>query len=308
MANIVTVAGRTVRPAEVTRKGESVVARFTLATNSYRGKKKEESAPTYIDFVAFGKQAEFAEKFLDKKGAPIVVSRGHLRSDSYKNKEGETVYTTNVVADEFEFASCDLNKVLLIGRLTRDPEIRWTKSGQPLAIARFTLAVDRKISKERKDAGEQSADFINIKAFGATAEWLEKWTGKGTKLVVDGSYNKDIYDGKDGKKHAYIEVIAQQINFAETKAEAEGKSGDEAPGETPTEIKKADAKTAVSKKASAPAASANTWYDVSEDENPFANVAENTSASAKADSESESAFVPKGSDSCPFDFGAMFGT
>jgi len=158
MANIVTVAGRTVRPAEITRKGDSIVARFTLATNSYRGKKKsEESAPTYIDFVAFGKQAEFAEKFLDKKGASIVVSRGHLRSDSYKNKEGETVYTTNVVADEFEFASCDLNKVLLIGRLTKDPEIRWTKSGQPLAIAqglcscypavfkRDILAVPRKI-------------------------------------------------------------------------------------------------------------------------------------------------------------------
>ena len=77
-----------------------------------------------------------------------------------------------------------MNKVILMGRLTRDPEIRYSQSENSTAVARFTLAVDRRF--KRDGANEQSADFISCVAFGRTAEFMERYTRQGTKLVVEG--------------------------------------------------------------------------------------------------------------------------
>lgn len=105
-----------------------------------------------------------------------------------------------------------MNKVILIGRLTRDPEIR---HNQDKLIGRFTLAVDRRY---KKDGSEQNADFINCVAFGKTAEFLEKYVHKGTKLVVCGRIQTGSYTNKDGNKVYTTDVVVEECEFAESKA------------------------------------------------------------------------------------------
>ena len=109
-----------------------------------------------------------------------------------------------------------MNKVILMGRLTRDPDIRYTTGAEPMAIGRFTLAVDRRFSKD----GEQSADFISCVAFGKRAEFLEKYCHKGTKLVVEGRIQTGSYE-KDGQKVYTTDVVAENLEFAESKASAQ---------------------------------------------------------------------------------------
>ena len=87
-----------------------------------------------------------------------------------------------------------MNKILLCGRLVREPEVRYSQGSNSMAIASFTLAVDRKFKKD----GEQSADFINCKAFGKTAEVIEKYVTKGTKIIVEGRWQTGSYKNKDG--------------------------------------------------------------------------------------------------------------
>lgn len=104
-----------------------------------------------------------------------------------------------------------MNSVNLTGRLTRDPEIRYTDAG--LSIARFSIAVDRRFYKD----GEQSADFINIVSFGKTAEFIEKWFKKGTKIEVSGRIQTGSYANNDGAKVYTTDVVAEQVGFAESK-------------------------------------------------------------------------------------------
>ena len=108
-----------------------------------------------------------------------------------------------------------MNKVILMGRLTRDPEVRM--SGDT-AVARFSLAVDRRFKKD----GEQTADFINCVAFGKTGEFIEKYGRKGTKFVVDGRIQTGSYTNKDGQKVYTTDVVVEQVEFAESKASADG--------------------------------------------------------------------------------------
>lgn len=108
-----------------------------------------------------------------------------------------------------------MNKVILMGRLTRDPEVRM--SGDT-AVARFSLAVDRRFKKD----GEQTADFINCVAFGKTGEFIEKYGRKGTKFVVEGRIQTDSYTNKDGQKVYTTDVVVEQVEFAESKASADG--------------------------------------------------------------------------------------
>lgn len=103
-----------------------------------------------------------------------------------------------------------MNKVVLMGRWTRDPEVRY--SGD-LAIARGTLAVDRKYTK--KDA-EQTADFISVKAFGKTAEFIEKYFCKGKKIAVTGRIETGSYE-KDGHKVYTTEIVIEEAEFVESK-------------------------------------------------------------------------------------------
>lgn len=111
-----------------------------------------------------------------------------------------------------------MNKVILMGRLTRDPEVRYSQGDTPTAIARYTLAVDR---RARKD-GEASADFISCVAFGKSAEFAEKYLHKGTKLVITGRIQTGSYTNKDGQKVYTTDVVVEDQEFAESKAAAAG--------------------------------------------------------------------------------------
>mgnify|MGYP004443971925 CR=1 FL=1 len=116
-----------------------------------------------------------------------------------------------------------MNKWIGVGRLTRDPDIRY--SGE-LAIARFTLAVERRFAKEN----EAKADFISCVAFGKTAQFIEKYVAKGTKIVVDGRIQTGSYE-KDGQKVYTTEIVVESTEFAESKKSS---------GENPVENKKDD--------------------------------------------------------------------
>ena len=109
-----------------------------------------------------------------------------------------------------------MNKTLLIGRTTKDPDIRYTQNEQPMTIARFNLAVDRRFKKE----GEQSADFISCVAFGKTAEFIEKYVFKGTKIAVEGRIQTGSYTNNDGNKVYTTDVVVEQVEFAGSKTDS----------------------------------------------------------------------------------------
>ena len=104
-----------------------------------------------------------------------------------------------------------MNSVQLIGRLTRDPEVRYTDSGA--SIARFGLAVDRRFKQENG----ADADFINIVSFGKTAEFIEKYFHKGMKVALNGRIQTGSYTDKDGKKVYTTDVVAENVEFCESK-------------------------------------------------------------------------------------------
>lgn len=116
-----------------------------------------------------------------------------------------------------------MNKVILMGRLTRDPEIRYSQNqdGNQMAIARYTLAVDRRYKKD----GEQSADFIGCVAFGKAAEFAEKYLKKGIKIAVTGRIRTGSYTNKEGNKVYTTDVIIEEQEFAESKAASESHAG-----------------------------------------------------------------------------------
>lgn len=105
-----------------------------------------------------------------------------------------------------------MNKVVLIGRLTRDPEIRYSQGEQAIAVARYTLAVDRRF---RRDSESQTADFIGCVAFGRQAEFAEKYFRKGTKIAVAGRIQTGSYTNREGQKVYTTEVLVNEHEFAE---------------------------------------------------------------------------------------------
>lgn len=107
-----------------------------------------------------------------------------------------------------------MNKVILMGRMTRDAEIRYSQGENSMAIARFSLAVDRRFRKD----GEQGADFINCIAFGKTAEFYEKFGRKGTKFVIEGRIQTGSYTNKDGQRVYTTDVVVENTEFAESKS------------------------------------------------------------------------------------------
>lgn len=110
-----------------------------------------------------------------------------------------------------------MNKVILMGRLTRDPDVRYTQGEEPMAIARFTLAVDRRGKRD----GEASADFHSCVCFRRTAEFIEKYAHQGTKLVVVGRIQTGSYTNRDGQKVYTTDVVVEEAEFAESKAAAD---------------------------------------------------------------------------------------
>ena len=106
-----------------------------------------------------------------------------------------------------------MNKVLLMGRLTRDPEVRYTQGESATSVARYTLAVDRRFKRE----GEQTADFINCVTFGKGAEFAEKYLKKGLKILVSGRIQTGSYVNQEGNKVYATNVIVEEHYFAEGK-------------------------------------------------------------------------------------------
>ncbi len=107
-----------------------------------------------------------------------------------------------------------MNKWIGMGRLTRDPEIRYTQGDNASCIARFSLAVDRRFKRD----GDQTTDFINCVAFGKTGEFIEKYTHQGTKLIVEGRIQTGSYTNKDGNKVYTTDVVVENAEFAESKS------------------------------------------------------------------------------------------
>lgn len=117
-----------------------------------------------------------------------------------------------------------MNKVILMGRLTRDPEVRYSQGENSMAIARYTLAVDRRQSRNN-NGEEQSADFINCVAFGRTGEFAERYLHKGTKIVITGRIQTGSYTNKDGVKVYTTDVVVEEHEFAESKNASSGNEG-----------------------------------------------------------------------------------
>ena len=114
-----------------------------------------------------------------------------------------------------------MNKVVLMGRLTRDPEVRYSAGENALAIARYTLAVDRRFRRD----GEATADFINCVSFGRTAEFAEKYFRQGLRIVVSGRIQTGSYTNREGQKVYTTEVVVEEQEFAESKAAAANYNG-----------------------------------------------------------------------------------
>lgn len=113
-----------------------------------------------------------------------------------------------------------MNKVILMGRLTRDPEVRYSQGASQTAVARFSIAVDRRFKRE----GEPDADFFNCTAFGKQAEFIERYMRKGIKVVVCGRVQNDNYTNKEGQMVYSVRIMVDEIEFAESKSSQQ--SGD----------------------------------------------------------------------------------
>ena len=123
-----------------------------------------------------------------------------------------------------------MNKVILMGRLTKDAEVRYSQGDSSTAVARFTLAVDRRFKRDN----DQATDFINCVAFGKTAEFFERFGRKGTKFVTEGRIQTGSYTNKDGQRVYTTDIVVENVEFAESKSSSEGNSGAYVPVEKPS--------------------------------------------------------------------------
>lgn len=106
-----------------------------------------------------------------------------------------------------------MNRVILMGRLTKDPEVRYSQGNNPMVIARYTLAVDRKFKRD----GEPTADFINCIAFGKNGEFAEKYLHKGMKILIEGRWRSGSYTNRDSQKVYTNDCVVESCEFAESK-------------------------------------------------------------------------------------------
>ena len=118
-----------------------------------------------------------------------------------------------------------MNKVILMGRLTRDPEVRYSQGENAMAVARYTLAVDRRQSRNNQN-GEATADFIQCVAFGRSGEFAERYFRKGMKVLVTGRIQTGSYTNKDGQKVYTTDVVTENIEFAESRGNSRQQSNE----------------------------------------------------------------------------------
>lgn len=116
-----------------------------------------------------------------------------------------------------------MNKVILMGRLTRDPEVRYSQGDEPMAVARYTLAVDRR--GRRDDNNGQNADFISCVAFAKNAEFAEKYLRKGIKIAITGRLQTGSYNDREGRKVYTTDVVIEDQEFAESKSSQNSQNG-----------------------------------------------------------------------------------
>lgn len=113
-----------------------------------------------------------------------------------------------------------MNKVIMMGRLTNDPEIRYSQGENSTAVARFSIAVDRRYRRE----GEPDADFFNCTAFGKIGEFVEKYLSKGTKVVLTGRLQNNNYTNRDGQQVYSVRIMVEEMEFAESKSASNGQN------------------------------------------------------------------------------------
>lgn len=130
-----------------------------------------------------------------------------------------------------------MNKVILMGRLTRDPEVRYSQGDNAMAVARYSLAVDRRFNRSND---EQTADFINCVAFGKAGEFAEKYFHKGTKIAITGRLQTGSYTNKDGVRVYTTDVVVEEQEFAESKNASSGNEGGFVPATRPESSGAAD--------------------------------------------------------------------
>ena len=118
-----------------------------------------------------------------------------------------------------------MNRVILMGRLTRDPEVRYTQGERSMAVARYTLAVDRRGARKSQDGNEQTADFINIVAFDRAGEFAEKYFRQGMRVLVSGRIQTGSYTNKEGQRVYTTDIIADDQEFADSKGAGAGNGG-----------------------------------------------------------------------------------
>ncbi|MBO5247256.1 MAG: single-stranded DNA-binding protein [Eubacterium sp.] len=126
-----------------------------------------------------------------------------------------------------------MNKVILMGRLTRDPEVRYSQGENAMAVARYTLAVDRRMSRSNQN-GEQNTDFIQCVAFGRSGEFAEKYLRKGMKMLVSGRIQTGSYTNKDGQRVYTTDIVVEDQEFAESKNASQNNGGGFAPADRPS--------------------------------------------------------------------------
>ena len=135
-----------------------------------------------------------------------------------------------------------MNKVILMGRLAREPEVRYSQGAAPVAVARYTLAVSRRFKRD----GEPDADFISCVAFGKGGEFVERFFKKGQRVSVVGRLQVRSWDDKDGTKRWSTEVVTEEHYFAESKSSFEGRMGSQpftAPQDMPSGMPQAQPKS-----------------------------------------------------------------
>ncbi|MBQ2800262.1 MAG: single-stranded DNA-binding protein [Lachnospiraceae bacterium] len=122
-----------------------------------------------------------------------------------------------------------MNKVILMGRLTRDPEVRYSQNDTSMAIARYSLAVDRRFARRNEGSNEQTVDFINCVAFGKSAEFAEKYFRQGMRVLITGRIQTGSYTNKDGQRVYTTDVVVEDQEFADSKGAAGNNDGGFAP-------------------------------------------------------------------------------
>ena len=130
-----------------------------------------------------------------------------------------------------------MNKVILVGRLTRDPEIRYSSGDNAMAIARYSLAVDRRGRRDNNGGDQQTADFISIVAFGRDGEFAEKYLKKGMRILVEGRIQTGSYTNKDGQKVYTTDVVVERHEFVDSKSSSSSAGGPDsfAPASAPSD-------------------------------------------------------------------------